>query len=381
MPKLVPEITKADLAQAKELFQGDYIDPDFEGEDMRLPLHVEEKVCLLRTFIEQRWNEAPQPVMIYFRGNFKGHINKKAGKFNRFCDLEIIGTNKSIVEATLIQTAVVMLNEAGYKNLCVEINSIGDKDSLSQFTKDLTLYYRKNINEIDAECRQTLKKDVFELLTCKKEACKVVNAQAPKSMSYLSDKSRLHFREVLEYLESLGIPYRINEHLLGNKKYCSETIYEIINRDDTSCKSKTLAIGVRYDALSKKVGSKKEIPGAGISLLLKPDPTNELQKPVNKFKRPVVYFIQLGFEAKLLSLKIMELLRQAKVPVYQALSKDKLVSQMVTAEKMKIPFTILIGKKEALENSAIVRRMDTHAQETVKIDDLVSYLKKILKKI
>ncbi|MCX6716439.1 MAG: His/Gly/Thr/Pro-type tRNA ligase C-terminal domain-containing protein [Candidatus Taylorbacteria bacterium] len=377
--KSTPEITKSDVLLAKTLMEGDFVDPDLENSDMRLPLHVEEKVAILRSYLEEKLDEGPQPILLYFRGNFKGHLNKKADKFNRFCDLDIIGSNKSIAEATLIQTATVMLKEAGYENLQVEINSIGDKDSIALFARDLTAYYRKNLSELDPACRQTFKVDPFELLSCHKEACKEINIHAPKSTVYLSDKSRTHFMEVLEYLQSLGISYIINERLIGNRKYCSETIYEIKGSEKGEIKMKTLAVGVRYDGLAKKIGHKREIPGVGVSILLKNDPKNELQKIVKKIKKPAVCFIQLGFEAKLLSLKIIEILRNANIPVYHALCRDKLSSQIATAEKLNIPLTILVGKKEVVEGTVIVRKMSNHAQEIIKLDDLSVYMKKAVK--
>ncbi len=373
------EIKKIDLDNAKNLMVGDYINPDIENESLRLPLHVEEKVSILRTYFEEKWNETPQPVQVFIKGNFKGHINKKAEKFNRFIDLEIVGTNKSIAEATLIQTASVILKEAGYDDFYVDINSIGDKESINHFNRDLITYYRKNLSEICSECRQLMKKDVFEVLSCNKEHCKKINLGAPKSMAYLSDASRNHFREVLEFLESLGIPFKINEHLLGNKQYCTETIYEIINQ--LKDKKETLAVGVRYDGLSKKIGLKKDISAAGISIIAKIPKDSELTKEVKINQSPLVYFMQLGFEAKLLSLKIIEILRQSKIPVYQALSRDKLTSQMGSVEKMKIPFTIIVGKKEAVDNSAIVKKMSNHSQQTVKLEELGEYMKKVIKEL
>jgi histidyl-tRNA synthetase len=92
-------------------------------------------------------------------------------------------------------------------------------------------------------------------------------------------------------------------------------------------------------------------------------------------KAPKVYFIQLGFEAKLKSLCIMETLRKNKIPVFQTLSKDSLSAQLAQAEKMEIPYCIIFGQKEAMDNTVIVRNMSVHSQDTVKIDALSDYIK------
>jgi histidyl-tRNA synthetase len=379
LPHQSPDIKKIDLDNAKNLLEGDFIE-DAEKEKESLPLHVEEKIALLRKYSEENMQNFSQPVMLYFKEPFKGSIKRSSATYHRYCDLEVLGNSKSIAEATLIQTAKTMLSEEGYKNICIEINSIGDKDSINRFTRDLTNYYKKNINDMHAECRQLLKKDPFELLSCKNEKCIKINQNAPKSMDFLSESSRIHFQEVLEYLEALDIPYKINNSLMSNRKYCTETIFTINNLtpDKKSKDQKILAVGVRYDGLSKKIGIKKEIQGVGISILIKGGKL-ELRKEVKKVKKPFASFVQLGFESKLLSLRIIENLRQVKIPLYLSLSRDRLGAQVSMLERQKITYSIIIGKKEAVEKTAIVRNIDTYAQEIVSLDELCKYVKKLEK--
>lgn len=370
----ISEIKKIDIDNCKNLIDGDVIEDEGEEIHTLLPLHVEEKAAILRTYVEKNMISLPQPVMLYIKGQFKNSREKKISSYPRYCDLEIVGSSRSISEAILIQTALVILTNEGYKDVCVEINSIGDKDSLARFTKELTNYYKKNIAEIPAHCREAFKRDVFELLNCTNEKCHTLKESAPKSITYLGEASRTHFKEVLEYLEALGIPYQINSNLIGNKKYCSETIFEIIDVSQKAKGQNTLALGVRYDGLSKKIGFKKELGGVGISLLIKRK--NKEAKKTIKIKKPTLYFIQLSFEAKCQSLKVIEILRQAKIPVYQSLGKDKMAAQIGVSEKLTITHTLLMGKKEAMEQSVIIRNMEHRSQETIPIKNLVSYLRK-----
>lgn len=383
VPHRSPEIKKPDLDHAKSLLDGDYID-DEESSKFHLPLHVEEKIALLRMYTENNMHTLPQPVMFYFKEPFKGSIKKGTPSYSRYCDLEIMGGSKSIAEALLIQTSRVILAEEGYNNICVEINSIGDRDSINRFTRDLNNYYRKHVNDMHNECRQLLKKDAFELLSCQNDKCKKMNEGAPRSMDFLSESSRTHFQEVLEYMETLGIPYKINNHLIGNKKYCTETIFSINNLDyDKKSKEKgkdqkILAIGVRYDGLSKKIGMKKEIHGVGISIIVKGNKL-DLRKEIKKVKRPFASFVQLGFESKLLSLSIIDSLRKEKIPLYLSLARDRLGAQVSAVEKYRIPYALIMGKKEAVEKTVIVRNNDTHAQEIIDIQELPKYMKKLEK--
>lgn len=384
-PRQSPGIKKPDLDHAKTLLEGDFIDNESDNKG-RLPLHVEEKVALLRMYQEENMYALSQPVLLYFKEPFRGSL-KKASDYHRYCDLEIIGNSRSIAEATLIQTARVILAEEGYKNIEVEINSIGDKDSIARFTRELGNYYRKHVNDMHAECRQLLKKDPFDLLSCTNEKCKKMNEGAPRSMDFLGEASRCHFQEVLEYLEALGISYKINNRLLGNKKYCTETIFAIVNTEhDAKEKSeekekgghKTLAVGIRYDGLAKKLGMKREVQGVGISLLVK-GKSAELRKEITRVKKPFASFVQLGFESKLLSLSVIESLRQVKIPLCLSLAKDRLGAQVSAVEKNHIPYSLIMGKKEAMEKSVIVRHTDTHAQDIVLIEELAAHMKKLEK--
>ncbi len=377
-PTKSPGITKVDIDAAKDILDGDYIDDETEKHG-RLPLHAEEKIALMRSYQEQGMHSMTQPVMFYFKDPCRGTQRKSA--YPRYADLEILGPSGSIAEATLIQAARSMLIEEGYANTSVEINSIGDRDSINKFTRELTMYYRKVINEMTPECRQLFKHDPFELLTSKIDDAVVINQTAPKSMDFLTEASRRHLEEILEYLETLGIPYTINNSLIGNRKYCTETVFAIVNNEPSLATAKNhtqhiLAIGVRYNGLSKRVGMKKDIPGVGISLLVNEN-TVGLRKTILKVKRPIASFIQLSIESKLLSLGVIERLRQAKIPLYLSLAKDRLGAQVSSVERYHTPYIIVMGKKEAVERTVIVRETETHRQSIVTLEELPGHMKKI----
>lgn len=380
-PMKSPSISKTDMDAAKDILEGDFIDDDTDKHG-RLPLHAEEKIAIIRSYHEQELHAQPQPVMIYYKDAFRGSI-KKTG-YHRYADLEILGTSGSIAEATLIQTGRAMLAEEGFANTAVEINSIGDKDSIARFARELTSYYRKNINEMSPAARQMLKRDPFELLSCREPECVALNEKAPRSLDFLSEVSRRHLEEVLEYLEALKIPYSVNNSLIGNRKYCTETIFAIVNADvppgskdrGASKEQRLLAVGVRYNGLAKRLGMKRDIQGVGLSLLVKEN-NAAMRQPLAKTKRPIAAFVQLGLESKLISLYVIELLRLAKIPLFLSLAKDRLGAQVSSVERHHTPYVIVMGKKEAVERTAIVRRMDTHAQDIIALDELAKHMKKI----
>ena len=378
-PMKSPAIVKADIEAGKGIIEDDFVDDETERHG-KLPLSVEEKIALIRSYHELDWNALPQPVLMYFKDPCRGAAKRNG--CHRYADLEILGSSGPIAEAMLVQTGRTMLAEEGYADTRVEVNSLGDRDSLARFGRELVAYYRKNINEMTPECRQLLKRDPFELLAWRDESCKALNEHAPRAMDFLSEASRHHLEEVLEYLEALKIPYIVNNGLIGNRSYCTETIFTIIDAGPSTksleAQQHVLALGLRYNGLAKRLNVKKDIQGVGLSLLIKGN-VKGLRDAVKKIKRPIASFVQLGLESKLLSLDIVEKLRQAKIPLQLSLAKDRLGAQVSTVEKYHTPYVIVVGKKEAMDKAAIVRRVDTYSQETVPLTDLPEHMKKLEK--
>ena len=374
MPIELPLIGKEDREKAKTLKDAEPI--TIIGSNTNIKNTVEEKSALLRNYFNTNLAIMPQPVMITYNGFINDGVEKKLGK-HRKIGLEIIGSTKSVSEAILIKTTLAILEDNGLKDLYVEINSLGDKESTNKFVKELTAYFRKNINEMPAHCRQNFKKDPFLPLYCSEEKCTPLKDDAPKPIGCLSDESREHFKEVLEYLESLNIPYKINNCLVSDRRYASGTVFEVKQKSDNpKVPDESLAVGFRADFACKKLGFKKDVPMIGAKIYFKSDFEKRLTP---KIKKTSVFFIQLGDEAKHKSLKVIDILRQENIYINHSLGRDKMAGQMATADRLKVPYILIMGKKEAMEETIMIREVTTRSQETVKITDLTIHLKKLFK--
>lgn len=380
MPIKPPVISRDDMTRTRRITENEAHEKNYGNpEGGELLIRPEEKTALLRESEEKRLLSPAQPAMLYYEGVVQRADHKRALKTHyKELHLDILGTGKSVAEAELIKTTLEILRGRGFEDLYVDINSTGDKDSLANFTREIQQFYRKHGEDLQTHCKTLAKKDPFTPLECENQKCQEASEQAPKSVAYLSEPSRLHFREVLEYLESMHVPYRIDNRVLGNRRVCCHTIFLIktLNVDGgNDAPEETLALGYRYNGLAKKLDMKKEIPAIGVTIAFKE--TKGARKKCRTFKKPHVYFIQFGFDAKLKSFDVIEVLRRAHIPLYQSLAKDKLTAQIAVAENMGIPYVILMGQKEALEGTIIVRKMSTRMQETVKVVDLPEYLKKV----
>jgi histidyl-tRNA synthetase len=409
-------------------------DTDLVGKEMytlkkksgdKLALRPEGTAPVMRAYLEHGMQTMPQPLKLYYYGSFFRHDNPQRGRYREFKQfgMEMIGTSKSVSDAMIIFLTAMILKEVGLENIIIDINSIGDKESRVPYLRELTAYYRKHINHLCANCKQRIKTSPLRLLDCKSPECQPFKEKAPQSIAHLTPTAKAHFKEVLEYLDALKLTYRINTNLVRGLDYYTHTVFEITEIPDETAPARepipaaieeaeeetsaeeavdgeekeekkavkekpaekapltplSIAGGGRYDYLAKRLGSKKDIPAVGASIgvdrvLLSPNYKATAPRIV---KKPKIYFIQLGFEAKLKSLEIIEVLRNARIPVTHSLNKDSLSMQLAIAEKQQIPYALIFGQKEALDGTVIVRDMLTRSQETVKLAALAEYTKKV----
>lgn len=363
----------------------------------KLALRPEGTAPLMRAYIEHGMHTKPQPVMLYYSGPFFRHERPQKGRLRQFQQfgLEVMGSSKSIADALIIRTFFDILEDIGIPECVIEINSIGDSNCRPAYLRALTAYYKKNAAKLCKTCQQRLKKNPLRLLDCKEPECEELKLEAPDSVGYLCTECKEHFKEVLECLDCMEIPYQLNPRLVRGIDYYTRTVFEIMapvpqedpeekkdnDAEEKNPPTKQLAVcaGGRYDGLAKLLGSRKPIPGIGGAfgyerILAIP----QVAPPVPRIrKKPKVYFIQLGFEARLKSLTVIEMLRKANIPIRQALTKDGLSSQLAVAEKSGIPYVIIYGQKEALEETVIVRNMKNRSQETVPLEKLPAHLKRL----
>jgi histidyl-tRNA synthetase len=346
-----------------------------------LALRPEHTAGLMRSYIEHGMQSLPQPLLFYAYGPSFRHDNPQKGRYRQFYqfDIDALGSEKSILDALVIKTTWTILEEAGAKDLSVDINSIGDKECRAGYIKELVSYYKKNISSLPAIDRERLKTNPLRILDSKEEKTIELNQNAPDTLSHLCPACKKHFKEVLEYLEKMDIPYNINKCLVRGLSYYTRTVVEIMVEDPETGKKITIAGGGRYDYLGKQLGSKKDIPAVGIAIGI----DRVVESPwfsklcPRIIKKPKIYFIQLGFDAKLKSLNVIEILRKGKVPIAQSISKDNLGAQLAVAEKLGMRYSIIFGQKEAMENSVIFRDMSNRSQDTVKLPNLIEYIKNL----
>ncbi|MFH1402062.1 MAG: ATP phosphoribosyltransferase regulatory subunit [Patescibacteria group bacterium] len=341
-------------------------------------LHPEQKIPILKKYCAS-CSAKPHDAVSMLYHNKQILTNKRLQKTNtvptKNFNFDILGVSDCIAEATIIHTAVTTLKEEGFKNVFVNINSIGDKDSITNFKDALFDYYKSKSNELHPKCRGFYKKDVFNLLLCQHKECQSLRASVPRSIYFLSNNSRKHLTKTIEYLESMNIVYNIDDLLISPNNYFSKIIFEIKRKEQQSQDEILLGRGGRYDELAEKIIKRKNISAVGVSLEFV-----KIKKPILKKtsqNNPKFYFIQLGLKAKLRSLPVIEQIRNSKISIQQDLHIDKYMEQLKKAEEMKVPYALILGQKEVINDTIIVKDLRQATQKIIGLNVLLDYLKQL----
>ena len=115
------------LGEATDVVEKEMYSFSIKGSD-RVAMRPEYTAGILRSYIESGMVAEPQPILLYSYGPVFRHENPQLGRLREFrqFNLEILGTEKSIADALIIKTTYDILSDFGFKDLLVDINSMGD---------------------------------------------------------------------------------------------------------------------------------------------------------------------------------------------------------------------------------------------------------------
>jgi histidyl-tRNA synthetase len=288
-------------------------------------------------------------------------------------ELHVIGHPSAMAEAMLIVVADAIASEAGIAARTLSINSIGSSESSGRYSREVGTYLRKHLESISPSLRPRIAQDPIGALVQLIERGHPSITRAPQATEYLSEEERKRFWEFLEYLEVAGLPYELSGHVLGSRDVWAHTLFEIATLDAETGVRLPIAFGGRYDPLMSRF-AKRPDSAAVVSITCEVRGSARAKEVAQT--PPPIFFAHIGIESRRKALSVIETLRRADIPVHQSLTYDRLGDQMTRAKTLGVPYILILGHKEAVENAILVREVATNSQEAVPIEDLTGYLKR-----
>lgn len=347
----------------------------------KVSLRPEFTAGIARAFIQHGMGVLPKPVKLFSVGPVYRYDRPQEGRYREFWqgNFDMLGESDPILDAQTIQLAYRVVQQLGLKNIEFQVNSIGVPEARHEYEKALVRYLEAQHNKLCQNCRERLVTNPMRVLDCKEDKCIQLTAHAPQSVDYLDEESRQHFKHLLEYLDELELPYTINTRLVRGLDYYTKTVFEIWS-SDAEGKKYSLGGGGRYDGLIQALGG-EATPAIGFGLGLDRIVLEMKRTQVKPYHEPKarVFLAQLGDMAKKKSLKLFAELEKNGILICESFGRGSLKSQLRVAHRLGVEVTIIVGQKEALDDTAIVKDMVSGTQETVMHARLVDAVKKILK--
>jgi histidyl-tRNA synthetase len=267
----------------------------------------------------------------------------------------------------------------GIKAVQIQVNSIGCAACRKEYRELLVNYLESKKQKLCQDCKNRMETNPLRVLDCKEDKCSQVAANAPQSVDHLCEECRVHFKSLLEYLDELELPYVINPQLVRGLDYYSKTVFEIWSGDEEGRKN-ALGGGGRYDGLIKMLGGEATPAigfGLGVERLILE--MKRVQAKPYRAPKPKIFLAQLGDLAKKKSLRLFSDLEKNGILVAESFGRGSLKSQLRVADKLEVELTLILGQKEALDGTVIIKNMLTGVQEIVTVDKLVDLVRKKLK--
>lgn len=350
---------------------------------VKMTLRPEGTASVVRAYVEHGMVNQSQPVKLwYFEPMFR-HERPQAGRYRQFWQVgfEAIGSNDPIIDAQIILMSERFCKSMGL-DVTVRINSLGTVAARKAYIAELTKYLKtvkKKLSEVD---QKRLLKNPLRVLDSKEPGMDEVRAEAPQLLAFIDEDSKQHFMRVLEYLDDAGVAYVLNPYLVRGLDYYGKTVFELTLTNPSADESAQSALGGggRYDGLIPMMGGREDAGAVGAAIGVERVITAaKASGKLSIEKRQVdIFFCQLGEAARRKGLRIYEKFREAGVEVAEAFSKGNLKGQLEIADKIKAPLAIILGQKEVLDGTVIIRDMESGVQEIVDVEKVVALVSKRL---
>jgi histidyl-tRNA synthetase len=317
---------------------------------------------------------------VFYDGPMFRHERPQKGRYRQFHQVgaEVFGASDAKIDAELISITHSLWKKLGI-DVRLEINSLGSSESRSSYKELLQKFLNKNQSRLDEDSLRRLNRNPLRILDSKNQEMAGLIAEAPKMIDHLDEESKLHFSILKNYLDSLGINYKVNPKLVRGLDYYNKTVFEWVSNDLGS--QGTICGGGRYDGLVEKMGG-NSTPAIGfaigierIALLI-----NDLKNRIAKNK-PHIYFIVLGEKSQIESMRLSKKIIEAlpSLIISNDISMGSIKSQMKKADKSNADFALILGEEELSNKQLSFKPLKGQGdQQLIKLEGIIQHLQEIL---
>ena len=310
------------------------------------------------------------PLKIYGIGPMFRRERPQKGRYRQFSQInfEILGIKDVLADVELILLSNTILKELiPQKKIILNINSLGDKNTLTKFKKYLAKYFNTHKKKLSQESVKKIDTNPLRILDSKLEEDIEIAKSSPKIYEFLNKEAKMHYEDLKKSLKLLGIYFEENLNLVRGLDYYCNTVFEY--KTDSLGSQDTLLGGGRYDGLIKVLGG-PDVPGIGwaagierIALLM------ESEKKLNS----TVHIAVTNEKFKDYFLQLQKYLSEYKISYYWNY-KYNLKKSFTKANTSSASHIIIIGENEFNDNFFTIKNLMTGEQKELKLNQIFNHL-------
>jgi len=362
--------------------------------DTDMSLRFDLTVPLAR-YVAMHFHELSFPFRRYHIGKvYRGEKNQK-GRFREFyqADIDIIGNGElSIINDAEIPSVIyTTFKNLGFDNFTIKINNRKLLQGFFEYL-DINNFHEvlRIVDKLDKIGIDKVERELLDIGIDKAKFEQIKNfimfdGDNNSTLEFLGELEidNIHFqtgllelKTVAHYIEVFGVPkdnFKIDLTIARGLDYYTGTVYETFLNDYPKIGS--ICSGGRYDNLSEFYTNQR-LPGVGISIgltrlfyqlkeagIISAD-NEELIKaliiPMENFLEP--------------SIEISNKLRSNGISCQIYLEDAKMSKKLNYANKIKVPFVIIIGEEEVQTGTYTLKNMRTGDQTRNSIEEIINIL-------
>ena len=374
-------LAKAGGETEKQIYQFQKGDTDIA---MRFDLTVP-----LSKYVAKNYGNLSFPFRRYQIGKVYRGEKAQKGRFREFyqCDIDIIGDGElsTINDAEIPSVIYNLIKELGFEEFTIRINNRKILNGLFEYInqKDNSVEILRIIDKIEKIGKDAVIEDLEKIGVSKEAIEKIINfieidgttdekLQKLQDLNIENETFKLGLEElisVVKYIRIFGVPdthFKVDLTIARGLDYYTGTVYETFLNDYRELGS--VCSGGRYENLAEYYTDKK-LPGVGISIGLtrlfyklnelglikaeKASMSDVLVIPmVDDLSKPII---------------LANSLREKNINTEIYLNDKKLKAKLKYADKLQIPYVIIVGEDEINSDVISVKNMITGEEKKANI--------------
>ena len=369
----------------------------FEKGDTDLSLRFDLTVPLAK-YVAKNYGNLSFPFRRYQIGKVYRGERAQKGRYREFyqCDIDIIGDGELdiINDAELPSVIYTLFKELGFDDFTIKINNrkllSGLFESLSQDIKSIEIL--RIIDKIEKIGKEAVISELEKLDLNNEDINKIISFieidgttdEKLEKVENLKIENETYkngineIKEVIKYVRLFGIPeqnFSLDLTIARGLDYYTGTVYETFLNNYRELGS--VCSGGRYENLAEYYTDKK-LPGVGISigltrLFYKLNELNIIKAEKKSISEILIVPMTENLQKPI---EIANTLRNEGINTEIYLNNKKLKAKMKYADKLKIPYVMVIGEDEINSNVFKIKNMETGEEKNIKIEDKLITLKK-----